>query len=67
LRHLKVSEFLEKTLMSIKKLWKKLKKHFQKFRKFGSTIFDAKSMFFFKKQTFPWKFARGRNIERARS
>jgi hypothetical protein len=43
------------------------KKIFQKFRKFGSTDFDARSIVFFKKQKFPLKFTRGRKIEGARS
>jgi hypothetical protein len=37
------------TLISIRKLWKKIKKIFQKFRNFGIFFFDARSIFFSKK------------------
>jgi hypothetical protein len=63
-----VSEFLEKTLISIRKHWKKLKKIFKKLRKFGVIFFDARSIFvFFEKQKFPWKFARGKRMQGVRS
>jgi hypothetical protein len=51
-----------KTLEKIKK------KKIQKFRKFGNIFFDAiGKYFYFKKQSFSWKFARGRKIKGARS
>jgi hypothetical protein len=46
LGHLKISEFLEITFISISKLRKKLQKIFKIFRKFGNTDFDARSIFY---------------------
>jgi hypothetical protein len=43
LEHLEVSEFLEKTFISIRTL-KFPKKIFKNFRKFGITEFDARSI-----------------------
>jgi hypothetical protein len=52
LGHLEVSEFLEKILMSIRKLSKNTKKIIQNFRKFGITFFDARSIFFSMNKNF---------------
>jgi hypothetical protein len=52
--------------MSLKKTLKKLKKYFKKNLNFKIDLL-MQEVFFSKNKNFPWKFARGKRIQGARS